>query len=168
MTDIDALLETIAGRQLNIETLETRNSDSLDFHEVSVWGLRAALLCAFEAGRSESKTKKRFVETGKVGTCYQATIEANYNDLVEIWGQPSKGDNYKTEAEWVIRLPDEKVATIYNYKNSRAYADQYPEITSVHEWNIGGHSAEVVDKLLGMMIGRTKLVYRAERANHKS
>ncbi|MDD3028828.1 MAG: hypothetical protein PHS57_00900 [Alphaproteobacteria bacterium] len=167
MTDTDALLETIAKQQLDIETLKTRNSDSLDFHEVSVWSLRSALLCVFEAGRSEGKTKKRFVETGKAGTCYQATIEANYNDLVEIWGQPSKGDNYKTEAEWVIRLPNEKVATIYNYKNSRAYADQYPEITSVHEWNIGGHSAEVVDKLLGMMIGRAKLVYRAERASHK-
>jgi len=167
MTDIDALLETIAKQLLDIETLKTRNSDSLDFHEVSVWSLRTALLCAFEAGRSEGKTKKRFVETGKAGTCYQATIESNYNDLVEIWGQPSKGDNYKTEAEWVIRLPNGKVATIYNYKNSRAYADQYPEITSVHEWNIGGHSAEVVDKLLGMMIGRAKLVYRAERTSHK-
>lgn len=41
-------LARIAVRGL--ETLETRNSDRLDFHEVSVWGLRRALLEAYTAG----------------------------------------------------------------------------------------------------------------------
>ena len=36
---------------LDIETLETRNRDSLDFHSVSVWQLKAALEAAYEAGR---------------------------------------------------------------------------------------------------------------------
>jgi len=31
--------------------LETRNSDHLDFHEVSVWAVKSALMAAYEAGR---------------------------------------------------------------------------------------------------------------------
>lgn len=46
----DALLAEIAKLKLHIETLETRRSDSLDFHEVSVWGVKDALLAAYEAG----------------------------------------------------------------------------------------------------------------------
>ena len=51
-TQRDALLLEIAQRQFHLETLETRNRDRLDFHDVAVWALRAALEEAFEAGRS--------------------------------------------------------------------------------------------------------------------
>lgn len=44
------LFEEIAHNILSIETLITRNSDSLDFHEVSIWSLRDALCLAYEAG----------------------------------------------------------------------------------------------------------------------
>jgi hypothetical protein len=47
----DAQLLAIAQRQFRIETLETRNWDRLDFHDVAVWAIRAALEEAFEAGR---------------------------------------------------------------------------------------------------------------------
>ena len=47
----DARLLEIAQRQFRIETLETRNWDRLDFHDVAVWAIRAALEEAFEAGR---------------------------------------------------------------------------------------------------------------------
>lgn len=44
-------LQKIALDHLFIETLETRHSDRLDFHDVSVWGVKSALEAAFEAGR---------------------------------------------------------------------------------------------------------------------
>lgn len=47
----DALLLQIAERHLFLETLETRNSDSLDFHEHAIWAIRSALEAAFDAGR---------------------------------------------------------------------------------------------------------------------
>ncbi len=47
----DQLLQRIAAEHLFVETLETRNSDRLDFYAVSVWGIRQALIDAFEAGR---------------------------------------------------------------------------------------------------------------------
>ena len=39
----------IAQKHLFIETLEARNSDRLDFHDVSVWVVRSALEAAFKA-----------------------------------------------------------------------------------------------------------------------
>ena len=50
----DQLLQRIAAEHLSVETLETRNSDRLDFYDVSVWGIRQALIDAFEAGRLAS------------------------------------------------------------------------------------------------------------------
>ena len=48
----EALLLEIAAKHFHgIETLETRNSDRLDFHDVAVWAMRAALSEAYEAGR---------------------------------------------------------------------------------------------------------------------
>ena len=47
---IDQIFALIAEKHLFIETLETRNSDSLDFHDVAVWSVRDALEAAFKAG----------------------------------------------------------------------------------------------------------------------
>lgn len=47
---IDELLAEIAKKYMSLETLETRNSDSLDFHDVAVWSLKDALQEAYEAG----------------------------------------------------------------------------------------------------------------------
>jgi len=47
----EALILEIATRHFFIETLETRNRDRLDFHDVAVWAMRAALEDAYEAGR---------------------------------------------------------------------------------------------------------------------
>jgi hypothetical protein len=53
MSTLDTLLEVIAVDELGLKTLETRNSDSLDFYDVAVWKLRAALRRAYQAGCSQ-------------------------------------------------------------------------------------------------------------------
>ncbi|WIM04483.1 MAG: hypothetical protein OHM77_07125 [Candidatus Nitricoxidivorans perseverans] len=53
--DLDQQLKQIALDHLFIETLETRHSDRLDFHDVSVWAVKSALLAAYEAGRQAAK-----------------------------------------------------------------------------------------------------------------
>lgn len=55
MKNIDKLLSEIAKRELGIDTLETQNSDSLDFHDCSVWSIKDALKAAYEAGKQEAK-----------------------------------------------------------------------------------------------------------------
>ena len=53
---LDQLFQQIALDHLCIDTLETRHSDRLDFHEVSVWGIQSALLAAFDAGKQAAST----------------------------------------------------------------------------------------------------------------
>ena len=49
----EALLLEIATTHFHsIETLETQNSDRLDFHDVAVWAIRAALEAAYAAGHA--------------------------------------------------------------------------------------------------------------------
>lgn len=52
VADCDPVLEQIARLKLGVTTLATRNVDSLDFHAIAVWRLRAALLEAFRAGQT--------------------------------------------------------------------------------------------------------------------
>lgn len=47
---LDQLLARIALDHLFIETLETRNHDRLDFHDVGVWCVKSALVAAYQAG----------------------------------------------------------------------------------------------------------------------
>ena len=51
MTSKTEILETIAHQIFDLDTLTTRNRDALDFHELAVWQIKAALEAAYEAGR---------------------------------------------------------------------------------------------------------------------
>jgi hypothetical protein len=57
MTNTDQILPAIAKQHLGIPTLERRNSDRLDFHDVAVWGVKAALQAAFDAGAASAGIK---------------------------------------------------------------------------------------------------------------
>ena len=48
----ESAAEAIAKRVLRLETLEARNADALDFHELAVWSIREALVAAYNAGAS--------------------------------------------------------------------------------------------------------------------
>ena len=50
MSHNEEMLTKIANDILDIETLDSKNSDSEDFHELSVWRIKAALEKAFAAG----------------------------------------------------------------------------------------------------------------------
>ncbi len=65
ITAPSSLLEEIALKHFFVQTLQTQNSDRLDFHDVSVWAMDSALKAAFEAGVQagveaalKAKTKK--------------------------------------------------------------------------------------------------------------
>jgi hypothetical protein len=53
---LNKILTGIAQKNLNINTLETQKSDSLDFHDVAVWQIREALQDAFLAGMKTAMT----------------------------------------------------------------------------------------------------------------
>jgi hypothetical protein len=48
------IIEEIASKHLGIQTLETRKSDSLDFHDCAVWSIKNALEAAYQAGLNKA------------------------------------------------------------------------------------------------------------------
>lgn len=50
MNTIDEIISSIARKSLGVQTLEVRNSDRLDFHDIGVGGLAAALKEAYLSG----------------------------------------------------------------------------------------------------------------------
>ncbi len=55
---LNQLLTEIAAEHLFVTTLETRNSDSLDFKDCAVWQIKMALEAAFAAGAASVKKGK--------------------------------------------------------------------------------------------------------------
>ena len=51
------VINKIAREILDLETLETRKMDGLDFKEQAVWSIAEALSAAYEAGRSAQTAK---------------------------------------------------------------------------------------------------------------
>ena len=47
----DQALTEIATQILDLETLDTRKRDRLDFHELAVWQIKKALDAAYAAGQ---------------------------------------------------------------------------------------------------------------------
>jgi hypothetical protein len=76
MDQRDKILAEIAARHLHLETLETRNSDSLDFHDLAVWSIRAALEAAYATGR-QSRAPVPPKRPGKGGEVVALTIKNN-------------------------------------------------------------------------------------------
>lgn len=57
-------IERIAREILDLQTLQTRRMDSLDFKEQSVWSIAKALDAAYEAGRVAGRPRRRNDEPG--------------------------------------------------------------------------------------------------------
>jgi hypothetical protein len=56
----DQLFLEIAKRHMPlVETLETRNRDALDFHDVAVWSIRNSLTEAYAAGLAAAKRSRK-------------------------------------------------------------------------------------------------------------
>lgn len=79
------------------------------------------------------------------GTHRQGEIVTTYRRIFLAFGAPNLGDGYKTDAEWTIRFGDGRVATIYNWKNGRAYLGPVaPATWQIGNWFIGGTDPSVV------------------------
>lgn len=54
---MEKIIVEIAKKFFDVETLQTRNLDRLDFHEVSVGSMKAALEAAYKAGQDSNKVQ---------------------------------------------------------------------------------------------------------------
>ena len=84
------------------------------------------------------------------GTHLQGNVGATYQELVEVFGEPTRfewseeSDN-KVDAQWAIKFEDGTIATIYNYKNGLYYLGaEGKRVSQIMMWNVGGYSERAV------------------------
>lgn len=49
-------IEKIARETMDVETLQTRMRDGLDFYDMAVWNIRKGLIAAYEAGKEAAQS----------------------------------------------------------------------------------------------------------------
>lgn len=84
----------IAENILEMETLETRNSDSLDFYVKPIWAIRYAVYSAYQAGKQDNDIVKRDAISldkyicKKLGRLTVETRNSDRLDFIEVsvWG----------------------------------------------------------------------------------
>jgi len=89
------------------------------------------------------------------GTHLQGYINTDYDTLVELFGEPTIGDEYKTDVEWEIKFEDDTVATIYNWKNGKNYiGSDGLNVSDINEFNVGGFSKNSLWNVKEILNGR--------------
>ena len=75
--------------------------------------------------------------------------DISFEKLVEVFGKPVQGDDYKVAFEWVVQSECGEILTIYPWKNTDMYDDSLPSVSEMKktntEWNVGGHKNLVED-----------------------
>lgn len=87
----------------------------------------------------KSHNKEKDISTESVK--FDGLVEANYNDLVEVFGEPLEGDLYLTDVQWKLRIyPDKDEpfdAKLYNYKNGKvALGESGLEVDKIPVWHV--------------------------------
>ncbi|SUZ33858.1 hypothetical protein ROE7235_03633 [Roseibaca ekhonensis] len=124
----DATLEDIAMQHLDIETLETQNSDRLDFHDVSVWSIKAALTESYERGYEKGQ------HTMPEPSVTESRVTADLRiDLLEQIALTAKTDaeRFVAHTSWTTEDP---MATLRAFADSSAANALTPKLaTAAHD-----------------------------------
>jgi hypothetical protein len=84
----------------------------------------------------------------------QGQIIADYKELKKLFGKPTKGDEYKVDAEWEILFEDGSYATIYNWKDGKNYNGKSgTPITKITDWHIGGENKNAIPHIESLLLG---------------
>lgn len=83
------VINDIARHHLNIRSLAKQNNDDMDFHEVSVWAVEAALKAAFKAGQASVKKMRKAVKEGDESQAQVKKAGIQYD--------PKGGEHYPVE-----------------------------------------------------------------------
>jgi len=103
MTTTANTLAKIAKEQMQIETLETRKHDALDFHTVAVWEAKSALQAAYDAGRSSATAG-----SADLADALRENLSPEAVAAIASWLQPASTNDPKVNRE--IRWFSEQLA----------------------------------------------------------
>ena len=87
------------------------------------------------------------------GTSKKGEVQTDYNQLVDKFGQPQKGVDPHTNAEWWIKFSDGTVATVYGW------TDVKPEVNT--DWTIGGSDIKSVYYVKAILTRDGRQFFRA-------
>lgn len=83
------------------------------------------------------------------GTSLRGYVTATYQQLVDVLGDPQHGpncyDHDKITCEWVLKLEDGTIVTIYDYKCNETPTCEY-------QWHVGGHPSKGAVRKLNRII----------------
>ena len=81
------------------------------------------------------------------GTCLQGTINTSYDRLVELFGEPTRGESGdgKVQVEWAVKFNDGTLATIYDWKEDKT-------ASAVTEWHVGGYTQHALYNVIDEVI----------------
>lgn len=121
------ILADIAKEHLSIDTLDSRKSDRLDFHDLAVWSIEQALDAAFRAGLDAAEDRRmahgeellghaRNAEASALafsGRCVFMQVLAAMQDAEELGG-PEESD-YMDLMVAIIREAAERISCYASY-----------------------------------------------------
>ena len=91
-------LAKIAKQQMQIETLETRKHDALDFHTVAVWEAKSALQAAYDAGRADA-TPDPAPGGASLVDALRDNLSPEAVAAIASWLQPASTNDQKVDRE---------------------------------------------------------------------
>lgn len=75
------------------------------------------------------------------GSSLVGTVDASYKEICALFGKPMRYEEGKVDVMWVVVFSDDTVATIYNWKDGKAYlGEKGADVKDITEWCIGGFS----------------------------
>ena len=85
--------------------------------------------------------ERKYTDMAKVisGTHGIGSILARYDDIVAVYGKPfTRLPENKMDVQWIVET-EHGIATIYNYKDGKAYlGEKGLDIRAIKRWHIGG------------------------------
>lgn len=90
-------------------------------------------------------------------------LDAPYNRLVELFGEPLEGNGKDRDAEWNVLLPNGHPVGIYNYRSGKAYMGNEGEDTqNIKSWHIDGHFEDDAAVVKELVEGKTSFLFTAQ------
>jgi hypothetical protein len=135
------VLSAIARDHLGIPTLETRRSDSLDFHDIAVWRVHDALQAAYMAGAKVASEQAKPLRAA----CRMVIDRWEHGDLAEaaracgaaIASSPSL--SRPGDVGLPVRFDDYEIHGVRELDDGNGrYCEQVPD-DQAESWSLFGH-----------------------------
>lgn len=109
--------------------------------------------------------KERFVPTASSGSgSLIGYVSLNFCELLDVFGPPRCGDDYKVSTEWLVEDTDTgRVFSLYDYKETELYCADLPSVDDFrkqpdYRWHIGGDGRffdeRSFDEFMSQKLGR--------------